>query len=181
VRGLVDGGADLLLIETIVDTRAASAALAAGAAEFERRDAALPMMLSATTDREGRLPSGETLGAFVAAVREARPFSLGLNCAHGARDIGTHVAELARHWDGCISCHPSAGLPDASGEYRERPEDIASVLRQLAEAGLVNIVGGCCGTTPVYTRTLAEAVKDVAAGMIRTRRGISRPSPSDRS
>jgi len=178
MRGLVDGGVDLLLVETIVDTRAATAALAAGAAEFARRGASRPVMLSATIDRMGRLPSGETLEAFVAAVRDARPLSIGLNCAHGARGIGAHVAELARHWDGCVSCHPSAGLPVASGKYDEHPEELASVLRRLAEDGLVNIVGGCCGTNPAYTRTIAEAVEDVPAGKIRMRRGTSRPSPS---
>ena len=181
MRGLIDGGVDLLLVETIVDTRAASAALAASAAEFARRGASRPVMFSATIDRSGRLPSGETLEAFVAVVRNARPFSVGLNCAHGARGIGAHVAELARHWDGWISCHPSAGLPGASGEYGEYPEELASVLRKLAESGLVNIVGGCCGTSPVYTRTIAAAVEDVAAGMLRMPRGISRPSPSDLS
>ena len=181
MRGLIDGGVDLLLVETIVDTRAASAALAASAAEFARRGASRPVMLSATIDRSGRLPSGETLEAFVAAVLNARPFSVGLNCAHGARGISAHVAELARHWDGWISCHPSAGLPGASGEYGEYPEELASVLRKLAEAGLVNIVGGCCGTSPAYTRTIAAAVEDVAAGMLRMPRGISRPSPSDLS
>ena len=181
MRGLVDGGVDLLLVETIVDTRAASAALAAAAAEFTRRGTSSPVMLSATVDRRGRLPSGETLEAFVDAVRDARPFSVGLNCAYGARGIAAHVAELARHWDGCISCHPSAGLPDGSGEYGEHPADLASVLRRLAEAGLVNIVGGCCGTNPAFTRAMAEAVEDVPAGMIRMPRGRSRPSPSDPS
>jgi 5-methyltetrahydrofolate--homocysteine methyltransferase len=181
IRGLIDGGVDLLLIETIVDTRAAVAALAAAAAEFERCGAAVPIMLSATTDRHSNLPSGETLDAFVAAVRDAKPFSLGVNCAYGSRDMGTHVARLVRHWDGPISCHPSAGLPDAAGEYVERPADLAAVLRQLAVTGLVNVVGGCCGTTPAYTRAIVEAVGDVPAATIRTQRGTSRPSPADRS
>ena len=181
VRGLIDGGADLLLVETIVDTRSAAAALDASAAEFERRGSSVPLMLSATIDRQGRLPSGETLEAFVAAVADPPPFSIGLNCGHGARSMAMHVAELARYWDACISCHPSAGLPDALGEYGERPGDTASVLRALAEAGLVNIVGGCCGTTPDYTRATVDALKTVAAGAIRTPRGTSRPSPADPS
>ena len=125
VRGLIDGGADLLLVETIVNTRSVAAALEASATEFERRGSSVPLMLSATIDRQGRLPSGETLEAFVAAVADPLPFSIGLNCGHGARTIAMHVAELARHWDGCISCHPSAGLPDAFGEYGERPGDTA--------------------------------------------------------
>jgi len=127
------------------------------------------------------LPSGETLEAFVAAVADRVPFSIGLNCGHGARSMAMHVAELARHWDGCISCHPSAGLPDAFGEYGERPGDTALVLRTLAESGLVNIVGGCCGTTPDYTRATVDTQKTVTVGPIRTPRGTSRPSPADRS
>jgi 5-methyltetrahydrofolate--homocysteine methyltransferase len=181
IHGLLDGGADLLLIETIVDTRAAVAALAAAAAEFERRDAALPIMLSATIDRHGNLPSGETLQGFVAAVRHAAPFSLGVNCAYGSRGIDSHLATLARHWDGRISCHPSAGLPDASGGYSEQPDDVAEILGQLAMAGLVNVVGGCCGTTPAYTRAIAAAVGAVPTATIRTPRGTSRRSPADQS
>ena len=181
IRGLLDGGADLLLIETIVDTRAATAALAASAAEFEHRGLSVPLMVSATTDRQGRLPSGETLGAFVAAVAHQPPFSIGLNCGHGARSMAPHLAELARHWDGRVSCHPSAGLPDALGVYGERADDTASVLRSLAEAGLVNIVGGCCGTTPDYTRATVDALKTVAGGAVRRPRETSRRSPADPS
>jgi 5-methyltetrahydrofolate--homocysteine methyltransferase len=180
LRGLIDGGADLLLFETIVDTRAAGAAVAAIATEFERRRASLPVMFSATTDRQGRLPSGETLEAFVEAVRDARPWSVGVNCSEGVRGMRSRIEELARSWDSWISCHPSAGLPDAAGVYGDRPEDLARVLEQLAQAGLVNIVGGCCGTTPEYTRAIHAAVETVPAGAIRTPRGRPRPSPGDR-
>jgi 5-methyltetrahydrofolate--homocysteine methyltransferase len=180
VRGLIDGGADLLLFETIVDTRAAGAAVAAIANEFARCGASLPAMFSATTDQQGRLPSGETLEAFVGAVHEARPFSLGVNCSEGVRGMQSQIEELARYWDSWISCHPSAGLPDVAGTYGDRPEDLASVLQQLAQAGLVNIVGGCCGTTPDYTRAIHAAVATVPIASIRSPHGRSRPSPEDR-
>src|SRR5688500_2687781 len=121
VRGLIDGGADLLLFETIVDTRTARAAIAAIANEFERRGASLPVMFSATTNQQGRLPSGETLEAFVAAVHDAQPLSVGVNCSEGVREMLPQIEELARYWDSWISCHPSAGLPDAAGLYGDRP------------------------------------------------------------
>ena len=156
VRGLMAGGVDLLLIETIVDTRAALAAAAAAAGH------AIPLMFSATVDRAGRLPAGETLEAFVAAIDGARPFSVGLNCAHGARDIEQPLTELARLSNAYISCHPSAGLPDLSGAYGEGPDETAAILGGLAQRGLVNIVGGCCGTTPDHIRALAEAVAGLA-------------------
>jgi 5-methyltetrahydrofolate--homocysteine methyltransferase len=180
-RGLIDGAVDLLLVETIMDASHATAAAAALRDEFDDRGAALPVMFSATVDRNGRLLSGDTLDAFVAAISDARPLSIGLNCAHGARDIVPHVARLASLTGGYVSCHPSAGLPDADGRYPESPADVAAVLRDLAERGLVNIVGGCCGTTPDYTRAVAAAVGTVPVGAIRTARGGSRPSPADRS
>jgi 5-methyltetrahydrofolate--homocysteine methyltransferase len=177
VRGLIDGGVDLLLVETIMDTSQAQAAAAAARADVDERGSRIPLMCSATLDRAGRLLSGETLETFVASVTDAQPLSIGLNCAHGARDIGPHLARLASLTDAYVSCHPSAGLPDANGHYPERPEDTASVLRELAERGLVNIVGGCCGTTPDYTGAIADAVRTVPAGAIRTARGGSRSSP----
>jgi 5-methyltetrahydrofolate--homocysteine methyltransferase len=180
VRGLIDGGADLLLFETIVDTRAAGAAIAAIGNEFDRRGVSLPVMFSATTDQHGRLPSGETLEAFVAAVQDARPLSVGVNCSEGVRGMLSQIEDLARHWDSWISCHPSAGLPGVAGAYPDRPGDLAPVLQQLAQAGLVNIVGGCCGTTPDYTRAIHAAVATVPIAAIRTPRGRSRPSPEDR-
>lgn len=181
VRGLIDGGADLLLVETIMNTSQAKAAAAAVRDDFDERGIRIPLMFSATVDRSGLLLSGETLEAFAASVTDVQPLSLGLNCAHGARDIGPHLARLASLTDAYVSCHPSAGLPDVNGDYPEGPEDAASVLRELAERGLVNIVGGCCGTTPDYTRAIAEAVRTVPAGAIRTARGGSRSSPSGRS
>ena len=149
----------MLLIETIVDTMSATAAIAAlrGEPLGER----VPLMLSATVNRDGQLLSGETLDALVGAATDAHAFSVGLNCAHGAREMRPHLVALARLACGPVSCHPNAGLPDASGSYAEGPQDSAAVLRAYADEGLVNIVGGCCGTTPAHTRALAEAVADV--------------------
>ena len=173
VRGLIDGGADLLLLETIFDTLNAKAAIAAMLDEFEARGRELPIMISATiTDRSGRTLSGQTLDAFYVSIRHARPFSVGLNCSFGARELRPSVAELARASDEYITCHPNAGLPNAFGEYDERPAQTAALLRDFADAGLLNIVGGCCGTTPEHIRALADAVADV--------RPRTPPTPSDR-
>jgi 5-methyltetrahydrofolate--homocysteine methyltransferase len=158
-RGLLDGRVDLLLIETIVDTMSARAAIAAIRGEPSGEH--IPLLLSATVDRSGRLLSGETLDAFVGTATGAGAFSVGLNCAHGAREIRPHLAALAGLARGAVSCHPNAGLPDALGRYAEDPHDSAATLRVYAEQGLVNIVGGCCGTTPAHTRALAAAVADV--------------------
>ncbi len=177
VRGLIDGGVDLLLVETIMNTTQVVAAAAAIRDELDERGLSLPVMFSATVDRQGCLPSGETLEAFATAAAGAQAFSVGVNCAHGARDIAAHVTRLAELTDGYISCHPSAGLPDASGRYPESAAEVAAVLRELAETRLVNIVGGCCGTTPEYTRVTAEAVRELPAGAVRTAREGSRPSP----
>ncbi len=166
VRGLLDGGVDLLLVETIFDTLNAKAAIAAIHDEFEARRARdpawvePPLMLSVTvTDRSGRTLSGQTLDAFWVSVEHARPFSVGLNCALGAREMRPFLAELARLAPVYVSCYPNAGLPDAFGQYTEAPEETAARLREFAELGLVNIVGGCCGTTPAHIRALAEAVR----------------------
>jgi len=180
VRGLIDGGVDLLLVETIVNTTQVVAAAAAIRDALDERGVSLPVMFSATVDRQGRLLSGETLEAFADAATAAQAFSVGLNCAHGAREIAAHVTRLADVTDGYISCHPSAGLPDSAGGYPETAAEVAAVLRELAVDGLVNIVGGCCGTTPEYTRVMAEAVREIPAGAIRTARAGSRSSPSGR-
>jgi 5-methyltetrahydrofolate--homocysteine methyltransferase len=161
-RGLIDGGADVLMIETIFDTLNAKAAVFAIEDEFESRGARLPVMISGTiTDASGRTLSGQTAEAFWYSLRHARPLSIGLNCALGAKDLLAHVDVLAQVADAYISTHPNAGLPNAFGGYDETPEDMASVLKEFAEAGLLNLVGGCCGTTPDHIRAIAEVVRGV--------------------
>jgi len=160
VRGLVDGGCDLLLFETIVDTLNVKAGIVAVEELFEERGIRLPLMISVTvTDRSGRTLSGQTIDAFWLSVKHARPLSVGVNCALGARDMRPYVEDLARDADCYISCYPNAGLPNAFGEYDELPNDTASALREFADGTLVNIVGGCCGTTPDHIRAIATAVE----------------------
>ncbi len=159
VRGLVDGGADLLLIETIFDTLNAKAAIAAVKDVFDERSVELPLMISVTiTDRSGRTLSGQTLDAFLVSIEHAQPFSVGLNCALGASEMRPYLIELARLANTYVTCYPNAGLPNAFGEYDEQPSDTGGLLREFAEAGLVNIVGGCCGTTPDHIRAIAQRV-----------------------
>jgi 5-methyltetrahydrofolate--homocysteine methyltransferase len=163
VRGLVDGGADLLLIETIFDTLNAKAAIAAVLEVFEEKGVELPLMISVTiTDRSGRTLSGQTIDAFYASIRHAKPFSVGLNCALGAREMRPYLAELARIAETYVTCYPNAGLPNAFGDYDELPDETAGLLRDFAEAGFLNIVGGCCGTTPDHIRALDSAVAGLA-------------------
>ena len=159
VRGLIDGGADLLLIETIFDTLNAKAAIAAVLDTFDERGVALPLMISATiTDRSGRVLSGQTLDAFYVSIRHARPLSVGLNCALGAEQMRPYLAELARIAECYVTCYPNAGLPNAFGDYDELPPDTARLLRDFAASGFVNILGGCCGTTPEHMRAVGEAI-----------------------
>jgi 5-methyltetrahydrofolate--homocysteine methyltransferase len=166
VRGLLDGGCDLLLLETIFDTLNAKAAIVAieeiFAARYPEPAARPPLMISVTiTDRSGRTLSGQTIDAFWVSIAHAAPFSVGVNCALGARDMRPYVAELAR-LAGChVSCHPNAGLPNAFGQYDEQPDDTAAALRDMADAGLLSIVGGCCGTTPEHIAAIANAVSSV--------------------
>ena len=158
-RGLIDGGSQLLLVETQIDTLNAKAALVAIDEVFEERRVRLPLMVSATlTDRSGRTLSGQTLDAFYLSVEHARPFSVGLNCALGAREMRPYLADLARAVDGYVSCYPNAGLPNAFGEYDETPDETAALVKEFAESGFVNIIGGCCGTTPDHIREIARAV-----------------------
>lgn len=162
VRGLLDGGCDLLLLETIFDTLTAKAAIVAIEEVFEARGSRVPLMISVTvTDRSGRTLSGQTIDAFWTSIAHARPFSVGVNCALGARDMRIYVAELARLADCYITCYPNAGLPNAFGEYDERPADTAGALGEFAVDGLVNIVGGCCGTTPEHIRAISDAVRSL--------------------
>src|SRR5688572_10771641 len=162
-RGLIDGGSDLLLVETQIDTLNAKAALVAIDEVFEEQGRRLPLMVSATlTDRSGRTLSGQTLDAFYLSIEHCKPFSVGLNCALGAREMRPYLAELARAVEGYISCYPNAGLPNAFAQYDEKPEETAALVQEFAESGFVNIIGGCCGTTPDHIRLIAEAVKDLA-------------------
>src|SRR5467141_1792633 len=160
VAGLIDGGADLLLIETIFDTLNAKAAIYAIAEIADARGARVPVMISGTiTDRSGRLLSGQTPEAFWNSVRHAAPVSIGLNCALGAQEMRAHVAEIARIADTLVCAYPNAGLPNEFGLYDESPEYMAELIGEFAAAGLVNIVGGCCGTTPAHIRAIARAVE----------------------
>jgi 5-methyltetrahydrofolate--homocysteine methyltransferase len=159
VDGLIEGGADLLLIETIFDTLNAKAAIYAIAEVGEARGRNLPVMISGTiTDRSGRLLSGQTPEAFWNSVRHAAPLSIGLNCALGAKELRAHVAELARIADTLICAYPNAGLPNEFGRYDESPQYMAELIGEFATAGLVNIVGGCCGTTPEHIAAIRHAV-----------------------
>jgi 5-methyltetrahydrofolate--homocysteine methyltransferase len=172
VRGLLEGGVDLLLVETIFDTLNAKAALVAiqdvyqerfGTAEaVPHHRGAPPVMISVTiTDRSGRTLSGQTIDAFYVSVEHVKPFSVGMNCALGARDMRPYLAELAALAPCWTSAYPNAGLPNAFGQYDEQPADTSAMLREFVESGLVNIVGGCCGTTPDHIRAIATAVEGI--------------------
>jgi len=157
---LLEGGADLLMVETIFDTLNAKAAIWAVLGLAQERNEHIPLMISGTiTDLSGRTLSGQTPEAFWNSVRHARPLTVGLNCALGARDLAPYVQTLAREADTFFSVHPNAGLPNELGEYDESPEAMAAVVGEFADAGLVNLVGGCCGSTPDHIVALAEAVE----------------------
>ena len=159
VRGLIVGGADLLLIETIFDTLNAKAAIYAIAEVMEERGTNLPVMISGTiTDRSGRILSGQTPEAFWNSIAHAVPISIGLNCALGAREMRAHIAELSRVADTLVCAYPNAGLPNEFGHYDEGPEAMAAQMGEFAASGLINIAGGCCGTTPEHIRAIARAV-----------------------
>lgn len=169
-NGLIDGGADVLMVETIFDTLNAKAALFALSELFHQRGARMPVMISGTiTDRSGRTLSGQTAEAFYYSVRHARPLSVGFNCALGADDLRPHIQTLANLAESHVSTHPNAGLPNAFGEYDETPEHMASVIGGFARDGLLNLVGGCCGTTPAHIRAIAEAVRDCAPRVLPVR------------
>jgi 5-methyltetrahydrofolate--homocysteine methyltransferase len=160
--GLVDGGVDLLLIETIFDTLNARAAIFACETLFEQRGRRWPVLISGTiTDASGRTLSGQVAEAFWASVRHARPLAVGLNCALGGREMRPYIAEMARLADTFVLCYPNAGLPNAFGGYDEGPVDTSSILGEFAASGFVNIVGGCCGTTPAHISAVAEAVDGI--------------------
>ena len=159
IRGLIDGGSDILLIETIFDTLNAKAAIFACFEAFAERGFQMPLMISGTiTDRSGRTLSGQTPTAFWHSVRHARPFSIGLNCALGASAMREHLAEISAAADTLVCAYPNAGLPNAFGQYDESPEAMARQIGEFAADGIVNIVGGCCGSTPDHIRAIAGAV-----------------------
>ena len=159
VRGLLEGGADILLVETVFDTLNAKAALFAIERHFDTIGRRWPVMISGTiTDASGRTLSGQTAEAFWNSLRHVRPLSFGLNCALGAKELRQHIEELSRICDCFVSAHPNAGLPNAFGGYDETPEMLAAELADWARSGILNIVGGCCGTTPDHIRALAAAV-----------------------
>ncbi len=163
VDGLLDGGADLLMIETVFDTLNAKAAVYAVREALERRgDEDVPVMVSGTiTDQSGRTLSGQTLEAFYNSIRHGDLFSVGLNCALGAKQLRPYAEELSSVCETLTSCHPNAGLPNEFGGYDQSPEEMARILRDFAEEGFLNIVGGCCGSTPDHIRAIAEAVADL--------------------
>jgi 5-methyltetrahydrofolate--homocysteine methyltransferase len=159
VRGLVDGGVDILLIETIFDTLNAKAAIFAIKKYFRDNKIELPVMISGTiTDASGRTLSGQTLEAFYVSVEHANPISIGLNCALGAEQMRPHIEELSRIASCYVSCYPNAGLPNPMGEYDETPEIMADQVAEFAAQGWINLVGGCCGTTPDHIKAIAEKV-----------------------
>src|SRR5487761_1926922 len=164
IDGLVAGGVDILLVETVFDTLNAKAALFAIDDYFETHGLRLPVMISGTiTDQSGRTLTGQTTEAFWNSLRHIRPLSIGLNCALGAALMRPYIEELARVADTFVSAHPNAGLPNPLAEsgYDEGPEETAALLKEFAESGFINIVGGCCGTTPAHIKAIADAVRDI--------------------
>jgi 5-methyltetrahydrofolate--homocysteine methyltransferase len=164
VRALLQGGVDVLLVETIFDTLNSKAALFAIEGVFEELGRRVPVMISVTiTDASGRTLSGQTITAFYDSVRHAKPFSVGINCALGGAEMRPYIQELARVAECYVSCYPNAGLPNAFGGYDETPEEMAAVLTDFAKQGWLNLVGGCCGSTPEHIAAIAKGVKPYAA------------------
>jgi 5-methyltetrahydrofolate--homocysteine methyltransferase len=162
VRGLIDGGSDLLLAETVIDTLTLKACLFAIEDVFAEKKLRLPVMVSGTiTDKSGRILSGQTLDAFYTSVAHVHPLSVGLNCGGGATQVRPYMAELAGLAQCYVSCYPNAGLPNTMGGYDELPDLTAGLIREMGEAGMLNIVGGCCGTTPDHIRAIAKAVEGI--------------------
>ncbi len=176
-RALVEGGCDVLLVETIFDTLNAKACLVAIQEVYEALGVHLPIIISVTiTDRSGRTLSGQTIDAFHTSIAHAKPLAVGINCALGAREMRPYLAELAALTTSYVSCYPNAGLPNAFGGYDEDPPTTGQLLREFAESGLINIVGGCCGTTPDHIRAIAEAVEGLPPRVPATSDGLTRYS-----
>ncbi|BBI61971.1 hypothetical protein HSBAA_32770 [Vreelandella sulfidaeris] len=166
-EALIAGGADLIMIETIFDTLNAKAAIYALEELFDDRGERLPVMISGTiTDASGRTLSGQTTEAFWNSVRHAQPLSVGLNCALGAEELRPYLEELSTKADTFVSAHPNAGLPNEFGEYDQTPEEMSDIVSEFASSGLVNIIGGCCGSTPEHIRAIADSVRDMAPRVI---------------
>ena len=162
-RALIEGGVDVLLVETVFDTLNAKAALFAVMELFEELETEVPVMVSGTiTDASGRTLSGQTADAFLISISHAPLFSVGLNCALGADQLRPYLQVLSRSTDFLISAHPNAGLPNAFGEYDQGPQEMAAQIKEYLDLGLVNIIGGCCGTTPEHVKAIAEMVKEYA-------------------
>ncbi len=160
--GLIEGGADILMVETVFDTLNAKAAVFAIEEAFDALGARLPVMISGTiTDASGRTLSGQTAEAFWYSLRHVQPLAIGLNCALGAKELRPHVEAISLIADAYVTAHPNAGLPNAFGGYDETPEDMAAVVGEFATSGLVNVLGGCCGTTPAHIAAIAQAVEGV--------------------
>ncbi len=177
MKGLLDGGSDLLLIETIFDTLNAKAAIQAARRLMQERGREIPLMLSVTiVDKSGRTLSGQTIEAFWTSIAHCRPLSVGLNCALGAAEMRPHVEVLSRLAPALVSCYPNAGLPNAFGGFDEAPEDLALVLGDYAREGLCNILGGCCGTTDQHIRAIAKAVEHIAPRVPAVSDGLTRYS-----
>src|SRR5260221_1751028 len=163
LQGLLEGGVDLLLVETVFDTLNAKAALFAIDETFDKVGVRLPVIISGTiTDASGRTLSGQSTEAFYNSMRHTRPLAVGLNCALGAKELRPYVEELSKIAETRTSCHPNAGLPNAFGEYDDTPESMSAQIGEWAKDGWLNIVGGCCGTTPEHIRAMADAVAGVA-------------------
>lgn len=160
-KALLQGGVDILLVETIFDTLNAKAALFAIENAFESMDVRVPVMISVTiTDASGRTLSGQTIGAFYASIRHAQPFSVGINCALGGAEMRPYMQELSRIAECYVSCYPNAGLPNAFGGYDQSPAEMASILTDFARQGWLNLVGGCCGSTPEHIAAIARGVRE---------------------
>jgi len=169
IEGLVDGGVDLLLIETVFDTLNAKAVLNAAQEVFKEKNVVLPIMISGTiSDSSGRLLTGQTPEAFAVSLEHAEPISIGFNCSLGAAELKVHIEKLSPVAGTLISVHPNAGLPDRNGEYTQSAEVMAAILKEFIEEGLVNIVGGCCGTTPEHVRKIVETVKGAVPRVVPT-------------
>ena len=161
MQGLIAGGADILLIETVFDTLNAKAAIYAANQVNKTLEDELPLIISGTvTDASGRTLSGQTCEAFLYSIEHANPLAVGLNCALGAEQLRPYVAELSKLCSTAVSVHPNAGLPDAFGEYTQTPEQMTDIVREFAESGWLNLIGGCCGTTPEHISAIAEAMAE---------------------
>ncbi len=161
ITGLVEGGADMLLVETVFDTLNAKAALFAIQTYFEENHISLPTMVSGTiTDASGRTLSGQTTEAFWSSIMHGNLFSVGLNCALGAKDLQPYLRELSRHAHCLVTAHPNAGLPNEFGEYDQTPDEMAAEIEAFAQKGYLNVVGGCCGTTPDHIQAIARMAEN---------------------